>query len=185
MSPESDSVEINTLADRIVSILINKILPIASSISNACNNIENSFIFKLSVFLIIFTNSILLCFYQDYNEFTLTYLILESIFLLLFIAESVIKNLSEGCHVYLSDTWNKFDLIQIIVSIICLFPSIQHNPYIIWYRCLRPLRIVTYIPELKAIVHSVSMSIREMFNVLILLLFLPPLLLLKVHPNHE
>ena len=171
MSPESDSVEINTLADRIVSILINKILPIASSISNACNNIANSFIFKLSVFLIIFTNSILLCFYQDYNEFTLTYLILESIFLLLFIAESVIKNLSEGCHVYLSDTWNKFDLIQIIVSIICLFPSIQHNPYIIWYRCLRPLRIVTYIPELKAIVHSVSMSIREMFNVLILLLF--------------
>ena len=175
MSMATNPIKKDGLTNSCISFLIITILPKCVAFAGMCQKITSSILFTTIINIIVIINSILLSLYQDASNLSQKYFYIEIVFLIIYVIESLLKQISNGLttshHGYLSDPWNILDLIQIIVSILCLFPSLRNERYIIWFRALRPIRIIKIIPKLKAIVNSVSSSIREMLNVLILLLF--------------
>lgn len=175
MSKATNTIKKDVLTNSCISFLIITILPKCVAFAEMCQTLTSSILFTTIINIIVIINSILLTLYQDPSNISQKYFYIEIAFLIIYIIESILKQISNGLitthHGYLKDAWNILDLIQIIISILCLFPSLRNNRYIIWFRALRPIRIIKIIPKLKAIVNSVASSVREMLNVLILLLF--------------
>merc|ERR1739848_37633 len=105
------------------------------------------------------------------------------VFTLIFIGEATAKVIADGPALYIADTWNRFDLFIVIVSIVgCVFDlmggdhaeNLPINPTIL--RILRILRVARILKLLKnaknlcLLLNGVRRSVPQVGNLCILLL---------------
>ena len=133
-------------------------------------------IYKIGRLIIILLNTILLPFYSDLELSNPIYYLIEFLFVIFYFINFSIKQISFGSFKnkkgYFNDLWNIFEFSQLIIGIICSMPKMRKNKYICWFRGLRPFTLIKDIPQLNLIFSSVLMSLKEMINVFILLLFI-------------
>lgn len=100
----------------------------------------------------------------------------ETIFLFVFFVECTLKILAMGLfrdkRSYLRDGWNIFDFIIVMTSIVSIVPVIPNLTAIRSLRVLRPLRSISKLPGLRNIIEALITSASELFNVILLLIFL-------------
>ena len=145
-------------------------------LSIICENFQNFKIYKTIRIIILLINGIVLGYYSELDLWNPFFYFIENIFLFFYFIDFLIKQISFGLYKhekgYLHDLWNIFEFSQIIIGILCTLPKIRKNKYIYWYRGLRPISLIREIRELEVIFGSILMSLKEMINVFILLLFI-------------
>ena len=153
-----------------------KIIRFFTKLSYYLEKYQKYKIYKISRIIIILINTILLPFYSDLELSNPIYYIIEILFVILYFINFSIKQISFGLfkhkNGYFNDLWNIFEFSQLIIGIICTMPKMRKNKYICWFRGLRPFTLIYHIPQLNLIFSSVLMSLKEMINVFILLLFI-------------
>jgi len=97
---------------------------------------------------------------------------LGTIFNIFFLVECICKVVALGfilgTRTYLSAAWNWLDLIVVVVGTMELFPSNSaagNLSVLRSFRVLRPLRVITRVPELKFLVMVILQSVPELGNV--------------------
>ena len=153
-----------------------KIIRFFTKLSFFLEKTQKNKIYKIGRIIILLLNTILLPFYSDLEISNPIYYIIELLFVILYFINFSIKQISFGLFIhkkgYFNDLWNIFEFSQLIIGIICSFPKMRKNKYICWFRGLRPFTLIKDIPQLNLIFSSVLMSLKEMINVFILLLFI-------------
>lgn len=100
----------------------------------------------------------------------------ETVFLFIFFVECSLKIIAMGLFrdkgSYLRDGWNVFDFMIVMISIVSVVPVIPNLTAIRSLRVLRPLRSISKLPGLRKILEALITSTSELFNVILLLIFL-------------
>jgi len=98
--------------------------------------------------------------------------VLDVLVVSLFVLEAILKMMAHGrqFYRYFRDPWNVFDFVIVLV---CLLPFIGSYPLVLRLaRVLRALRLVSVVPKLQVLVHSLMRSLPSMGYVGLLLLVL-------------
>ena len=173
--PKQKEREISIL-DKSLFFFSKIIIPFFTKLSYLFEKCLQFKIYKIGRIIILILNSILLAFYSDLESSKPIHYIIEKIFLFIYFINFSIKQISFGSFKnkkgFFYDFWNIFEFSQLIIGIICTLPKIRKNKYICWFRGLRPFSLIKEIPQLNLIFSSVLMSLQEMINVFILLLFI-------------
>ena len=147
--------------------------------NSTCKSIVNSKFFqRLIIITILFAGIVVgMQTYKEFaieNEFILD--TLDTLILVIFTIEAVIKILAEGNRPqnYFKNPWNVFDFLIVAA---CLLEPIIHLgsgflPVLRLARILRVLRLVSAIPKLQLLVSCLLRSLPSMFYVCILLFIL-------------
>lgn len=118
----------------------------------------------------------------------------EPVFTLLFIAEMIIKINEKGFSKYISDGWNKFDFILIIISIPSLAvifyndSALQLNIFLTLrvFRVFKFFRLVRFFPNVSSLVSSVQRALKASYIVIagfFLLVFIVSLVTCSLYKN--
>ena len=109
-------------------------------------------------------------------EYERVLFVLEIFFTVCFAAEAVIKIVARGLilhkHAYLKDPWNRMDLVIVCTGIATIsFAQFPGLSFLRVFRVLRPLKTLTRIQGMKALVGTFMRSFTEITKVFTLLLF--------------
>ena len=74
---------------------------------------------------------------------------------------------------YFRSPWNWLDFIVVVVSYMSEIPGVDNVSALRTFRVLRPLRTLTAIPSMRALINSLFNSLPNMQYVILLMLFLP------------
>ncbi len=113
-----------------------------------------------------------------YNE-SYIFVVLDSIFTLLFLAEAIVKIKTYGWKAYWSDGWNKFDFILVL----CAMPSLLNlvadtglstNILLSFrtFRAFKSFRLFQFIPNIEYLIRGVKLACKASFVVVIAFLIL-------------
>lgn len=99
----------------------------------------------------------------------------EPVFTILFIIEMVIKITEYGFSKYISDNWNKFDFVLILISIPSLAvifyndSSLQLNIFLTLrvFRVFKFFRLIRFFPDAASLVSSVQRALKASYIVMI------------------
>jgi len=135
------------------------------------------------IIIAIVANSILL-FLMGYEqfEFDARLVILDHAFTIFFVVELLSKILSRGWKSYISNSWNQFDFVLVIISIPSLFELIIDFPdisYLLVFRILRVLRILRFmrfIPNITKMFAGIARAFRASIFVFVALIIYSVLL---------
>jgi len=109
---------------------------------------------------------------------TLEYI--DLIFVIIFLVEAIVKIQHYGFKGYISDNWNKFDLLIVVVSLPALFTFIPffsgHDTSFLKIlrlgRMIRLIRFMSFVPRMELIVAGLSRALKASVFVMIALIFL-------------
>lgn len=154
-----------------------------SKIRKACFRLIKTKEFDMVILALIILNSLKLVWDTYIIEFPSTdpqvriSVTIDYVFSLCFILEFIIKSLALGLFyergTYLSDNWNKLDLLIIILSILDASVSSINIPIIKIFRLLRtlrPLRLINHNLSMKIVVIALIESLSAILNVLAVIL---------------
>ena len=132
-------------------------------------------IFTYIINIIIIINCIFLIF-ETINVLQKTTIYSNYIFVSLFCLEAILKIIAYGFildqNTYLRDPWNWIDFIIVVAGIINLIFKINSNLLSLQvFRLLKPLKTMTYSPNLRMFFSTFMNSLKDFFIVFILLLF--------------
>lgn len=97
----------------------------------------------------------------------------ETVFVILFCIEIVLKLLGFGLRGFFKDGWNTFDFIIVASGLAFLFfPKLKNIGPLRSLRVIRPLRTIRRLPGLRVIINSLMSSFASMADVALLLIFL-------------
>ena len=113
-----------------------------------------------------------------YNE-SYIFVVLDSIFTLLFLVEAIVKIKTYGWKAYWSDGWNKFDFILVL----CAMPSLLNlvadtglstNILLSFrtFRAFKSFRLFQFIPNIEYLIRGVKLACKASFVVVIAFLIL-------------
>lgn len=113
-----------------------------------------------------------------YNE-SYIFVVLDSIFTLLFLVEAIVKIKTYGWRAYWSDGWNKFDFILVL----CAMPSLLNlvadtglstNILLSFrtFRAFKSFRLFQFIPNIEYLIRGVKLACKASFVVVIAFLIL-------------
>jgi voltage-gated sodium channel len=113
-----------------------------------------------------------------YNE-SYIFVVLDSIFTLLFLIEAIVKIKTYGWKAYWSDGWNKFDFILVL----CAMPSLLNlvadtglstNILLSFrtFRAFKSFRLFQFIPNIEYLIRGVKLACKASFVVVIAFLIL-------------
>ena len=113
-----------------------------------------------------------------YNE-SYSFVVLDSIFTLLFLVEAIVKIKTYGWKAYWSDGWNKFDFILVL----CAMPSLLNlvadtglstNILLSFrtFRAFKSFRLFQFIPNIEYLIRGVKLACKASFVVVIAFLIL-------------
>ena len=113
-----------------------------------------------------------------YNE-SYIFVVLDSIFTLLFLVEAIVKIKTYGWKAYWSDGWNKFDF----VLVLCAMPSLLNlvadtglstNILLSFrtFRAFKSFRLFQFIPNIEYLIRGVKLACKASFVVVIAFLIL-------------
>lgn len=113
-------------------------------------------------------------------ENTTLLLYADSIFVLYFTIEAIIKIRKDGFKKYFSEGWNRFDLLIVIVSLPLLFENFlaftNDNFHVVTifrlFRLLRVIRFFRFVPNITHILAGLSRAFRATIFVFMILIFL-------------
>ena len=99
------------------------------------------------------------------------------VFSIIFTIEAIIKTIAMGFFFgskdcYLKDGWNWLDFSVVIIAWVAKLPGVSNLSALRTFRVLRPLRTLSTIPGMKTIIKSVLGSCKNLFNVLMLWVFM-------------
>lgn len=86
----------------------------------------------------------------------------ESVFIIIFVAEACIKMLgmgfafSSGC--YLRNSWNCFDFLVAVTSLLSVIPSMQNFSVLRTFRLLRPLKSLKGFSSMRLLIETLLTS---------------------------
>ncbi|MEQ8239333.1 MAG: ion transporter [Cyclobacteriaceae bacterium] len=131
----------------------------------------------------IVANSILL-FLMGYKQFEFDerLVILDQAFTIFFVIELVSKIISRGWKGYISNPWNQFDFVLVVISIPSLFELVIDFPdisYLLMFRILRVLRILRFmrfIPNITKMFAGIARAFRASIFVFVALVIYSVLL---------
>ena len=155
--------------------------------------IKRFFLNDLRILYLIIANALLI-FVQEFklNGNILDYF--EPVFTLLFVLEMIIKINEKGFSKYISNGWNKFDFILIIISIPSLAvifysnSALQLNIFLTLrvFRVFKSFRLVRFFPESSSLVSSVQRALKASYIVIagfFLLVFIVSLVSCSLYKN--
>lgn len=94
----------------------------------------------------------------------------------IYTAEAFFKIIGMGFFLhknsYLRDYWNLIDFMVVIIGLLAIIPSIPSLKSLRTLRVLRPLRSIKAVPSMKRLVASLLLSLPQMANVFLFLLFM-------------
>lgn len=172
---KSNAVEINNVIDT------NEF-----SIRNLCNTIVKSRFFETLILLLIILSSITIAMSTPLDDpnskYSKSLNLIDALCTWIFFAEMILKFIAFGFvgkNVgYFSDSWNYFDFIVVVVSVIDFFgsdnSSLRKLKALRALRAVRPLRIILRIKGLKQVVLGLWASVGQMtmaFGIYIMILF--------------
>ncbi|KAL7013140.1 hypothetical protein ACKWTF_015214 [Chironomus riparius] len=170
------------LPDRPVRALF--CLSLKNPIRKLCIDIVEWKPFDYLILLTIFANCIALAVFTPYpnNDSNLTNSYLErieSIFLVIFTAECVMKIIAYGLVMhqgaYLRNGWNLLDFSIVVIGMISVvLSSILGNfdvKALRAFRVLRPLRLVSGVPSLQVVLNSILRAMVPLLHIALLVLF--------------
>jgi len=159
---------------------------ITSTFHGRIKSITSSQYFDSFILVAIILNSLLIACYDytnvnnDYQpsvSSTRNYIIdkCEIIFTAIFVAECVLKIMSQGFvngkNAYLRDGFNLLDFVLVLISLIGIIPGVPNLSVVRSIRVLRPLRTLSKVAGLKRVVNTLIASVMDLVNVGVLLLF--------------
>ena len=136
--------------------------------------IKNSNIFQKVVIGIILVSSVLVgaSTYNIHGAFLETLKIFDLFVTIFFVFEISVRFFSENKKIdFFKDGWNVFDSIIVISSLI---PTSAGNSFLVFrlLRLARLLRVISFAPELRFVIESLIDSMKQSFNVIILIFIL-------------
>ncbi|XP_070508575.1 muscle calcium channel subunit alpha-1 isoform X3 [Chironomus tepperi] len=159
-------------------------LSLKNPIRKLCIDIVEWKPFDYLILLTIFANCIALAVFTPYpnNDSNLTNSYLErieSIFLVIFTAECVMKIIAYGLVMhqgaYLRNGWNLLDFSIVVIGMISVvLSSILGNfdvKALRAFRVLRPLRLVSGVPSLQVVLNSILRAMVPLLHIALLVLF--------------
>jgi len=144
--------------------------------------------------LVLISINALLIFFQEFN-ISINFLdYFETLFTFLFVIEMCLKIKTFGFKKYISDKWNFFDFIIIIVSIPSLAVLFNGNiflklNFLLVFRALRIFkffRIVRFFPNIGAVVKSIQRALKASYVVIagfFLLIFITSIITCSIYKN--
>ncbi|MFY0688778.1 MAG: ion transporter [Cyclobacteriaceae bacterium] len=128
------------------------------------------------IIVAIIINSIVL-FLMGFEElqYSMVMGIIDDFFTIFFICEILVKVRMTGWRFYISKSWNKFDLILVMISVPSLFEVFLEVPdvsYLLVFRLLRVLRILRFmrfIPNIKQMLEGIQRAFRASIFILTVL----------------
>ena len=140
------------------------------------NAVTSNFFDSLSL-LVIFLNCLTFVIeishsssYTNYKKYAF---VANNFFSFFYLTEISLKIISLNLIQFLKDFWNFFDFLLLIFLIIDFFIQNQNLDFIALrtLRLMRPLRTMKYIKNLKIIVNAILSEIPQLFEIIILMLF--------------
>lgn len=137
------------------------------------NKLKRLFLNDYFILYLIIANSLLI-FVQEFQLEGSVLDFFEPIFTLLFIVEMVLKVYINSFVKYISDSWNRFDFILIIISIPSLAvifyndSSLQLNVFLALrvFRVFKFFRLVRFFPDSKALIYSFQRALKASYIVI-------------------
>lgn len=145
------------------------------------------------ILLLIVANALLI-FIQEFELSGNVLDYVEPVFTLLFIVEMVVKINNKGFAKYISDGWNRFDFILIVISIPSLAvifyndSPLQLNIFLTLrvFRVFKFFRLVRFFPEASSLISSVQRALKASYIVVVsffLLVFIVSLVTCSLYKN--
>jgi hypothetical protein len=118
-------------------------------------------------------------------EWSSVSIIFDWAFTVAFTIEMFIQFVAKGCYgdkpnrelkmegSYFRSPWNWLDFTVVVVSYMSEIPGVDNVSALRTFRVLRPLRTLTAIPSMRALINSLFKSLPNMQYVILLMLFLP------------
>jgi voltage-gated sodium channel len=135
------------------------------------------------IIIAIVANSILL-FLMGYKQFEFNrgFVIVDYAFTIFFVLELLVKIGMRGWKHYISNSWNQFDFVLVLISVPSLFELIIHIPdisYLLVFRVLRVLRILRFmrfIPNINKMFAGIARAFKASIFVFVALIIYSVLL---------
>ena len=149
-----------------VNLKIKPICPEHSKFRRVFFYIVMSNKFELFISFIITVNTLFLCmdYYDDPGNYSYALQIGNIIFVTIFAIEAGVKMIAHGPKFYFLDSWNKFDFIIVILSLVALDESL-FNFKINALRIIRVARLLRMIKASKGLRHLLKTLWLSMSNI--------------------
>ncbi len=137
------------------------------------NNLRRFFLNDYFILYLIVANAILI-FIQEFESSGNVLDYFEPVFTLLFIVEMSVKINNKGFAKYISDGWNRFDFILIIISVPSLAvifyndSPLQLNIFLTLrvFRVFKFFRLIRFFPDANSLVSSVQRALKASYIVI-------------------
>mmetsp|Transcript_62096 Transcript_62096/g.110645 ORF Transcript_62096/g.110645 Transcript_62096/m.110645 type:complete len:1592 (-) Transcript_62096:106-4881(-) len=117
----------------------------------------------INVVILLNMLAMMLDYYQQPATWTDTLAVTNVIFVAIFACEAALKIVGYGLHGYLTDSWNRFDLFLVVVSIVML-PF--DGPGASVFRVLRVLRMINRIEGMRICALALFLALPGLINIL-------------------
>jgi voltage-gated sodium channel len=136
-------------------------------------SLKRFFLSDYCILILIIANALII-FIQEFEIKSHIFDYLEPVFTLLFIMELVVKIHEKGFSTYVSDRWNRFDFILILISIPSLAvifygdSAVQFNIFLTLraFRVFKFFRLVRFFPHVSEMIVSVKRALKASYIVL-------------------
>eukprot|EP01065_Artemidia_motanka_P007531 TRINITY_DN13758_c0_g1_i1.p1 TRINITY_DN13758_c0_g1~~TRINITY_DN13758_c0_g1_i1.p1 ORF type:complete len:3175 (+),score=1081.43 TRINITY_DN13758_c0_g1_i1:1209-9527(+) len=144
---------------------------VVSSMRNTCYNVAQHSLFDLGVTMLLITNSALMATQHFEMPQTLTDFLeyANVVFVCLYSVEALLKLGGYGLKQYLAVSWNRFDFVVLLISIVSLFFDGPGTSSVRLFRVLRVLRLMKQASVLQSLIRALTMALPSLLNAVALL----------------